>query len=271
MYKLVRYLRPFTLPIAAAIALLFIQAMTDLALPGYMSNIVNIGIQRGGIENSVPNALRKNKMDEITAFMSPQDRDEVLKCYDLINEPSIDFDKHVGKYPALNNEPVFVIRDIDKSQFELIDPIISEALLAASMSEKPSRELSVSEITENDALGESMIDQTALSLVRAEYEALGMDSAKIQSDYIINTGMTMLLITLAGVVATIIVGLLSSRVAAGVARNIRKTVLLNLRMYPFGIRELLRICSKALISRRCPARPLQLSALQVPVKQLWSV
>ncbi|GAE87334.1 ABC transporter ATP-binding protein [Acetivibrio straminisolvens] len=224
MFKLVKYLKPFIFYIIAAIALLFIQALTDLSLPNYMSDIVNIGIQQAGIESSVPDAIRKSKMDEIAQFMSPQEREQVLECYDLIDKSGMNFDKYIKKYPALSNEPVFVIKNVDKSRLELLNPIFSKALLAASMSEKSKNELSINENKKYENLDESMKNQASVSLVSAEYEALGMDISKIQRNYILNTGFIMLLITLVGMTATIIVGLLSSKVAAGVAKNIRKDV-----------------------------------------------
>ena len=64
MIKLSKHLRPFLGLIAAAILLLFIQAMADLALPDYMSDIVNKGIQQGGIEHAVPEAIRESHMEK---------------------------------------------------------------------------------------------------------------------------------------------------------------------------------------------------------------
>ena len=63
MVRLVKYLKPYTLLIVLAIALLFVQANADLALPDYMSNIVDIGIQQGGVANTVPVAIRQTEMD----------------------------------------------------------------------------------------------------------------------------------------------------------------------------------------------------------------
>ena len=66
MIKLIKYLRPFVVMISMAIALLFVQAMCDLALPDYTSNIVNKGIQQGGILDAVPQAIRQSQMNKIT-------------------------------------------------------------------------------------------------------------------------------------------------------------------------------------------------------------
>ena len=70
MLKLKGYLRPFIVSITAIIALLWVQAACDLSLPGYTSNIVNIGIQQGGIENGVPKAIRKSELDRLMIFMN---------------------------------------------------------------------------------------------------------------------------------------------------------------------------------------------------------
>ena len=52
MLKLAKYLKPYWWMVITAIVLLFIQANTDLALPDYMSRIVNKGIQQGGVGGS---------------------------------------------------------------------------------------------------------------------------------------------------------------------------------------------------------------------------
>ena len=53
MFKLRRYLKPFIFPVIAAIVLLFVQAICELNLPNYMSDIVNIGLLKNGIEGDV--------------------------------------------------------------------------------------------------------------------------------------------------------------------------------------------------------------------------
>ena len=88
MFRLARYLKPFIILILIAIVLLFTQAMADLSLPDYMSNIVNIGIQQGGVENAVPEAIRQSEMDKLTIFMSADDKADILNNYTLIDKTS---------------------------------------------------------------------------------------------------------------------------------------------------------------------------------------
>ena len=89
MLKLIRYLKPYTVFIIIAVALLFVQAMAELALPDYMSNIVNVGIQQGGIEDAVPDAISKEVFDNVSLFMSGEDKQKALSHYDLIDRKSV--------------------------------------------------------------------------------------------------------------------------------------------------------------------------------------
>ncbi|MCL4415074.1 MAG: ABC transporter ATP-binding protein, partial [Actinobacteria bacterium] len=88
MIRLAKYLKPFIPLILIAIVLLFVQAMADLSLPDYMSNIVNNGIQQGGIVNAVPDAIRQSEMNKLVVFMSPENKAEIIKDYKLIDKNS---------------------------------------------------------------------------------------------------------------------------------------------------------------------------------------
>ena len=71
MFKLmVKYLKPFALSVLIVVGLLFVQAQTELALPDYMSNIVNTGIQTGGIENAVPEVIRASEYKKVAIFLN---------------------------------------------------------------------------------------------------------------------------------------------------------------------------------------------------------
>ena len=86
MMKLTKYLKPFIGSIIAVIILLFIQAVSELSLPDYMSNIVNIGIQQGGIENSVPTIIRKSEMDKLSIFIGEDDFKFIEDNYTLLDK-----------------------------------------------------------------------------------------------------------------------------------------------------------------------------------------
>ncbi len=260
MLRLVKYLRPYIFLILIAIALLFVQANADLALPDYLSKIVNNGIQQGGVEDAVPVAIRQSQMDKLLIFMSDEDQALVLDSYELVEPGSPGAEQYVEEYPALADEPVYVLQDVDQATIDSLNSIMAKALVVVSGIEQmmadpsqaaaagqtfgfdPSRipqgvdvfdllarmpadqlgQMSQSISERFSTLGDSMINQMAVAAVKAEYDALGMDTAKLQRDYILRTGGLMLLISLLGGACTISVGYLASRTAAGAARDIRK-------------------------------------------------
>ena len=247
MFKLAKYLKPFTALIIIAILLLFVQAMSDLSLPDYMSNIVNKGIQQGGILNAVPKAMRQSTMDKLTIFMSDNEKSEVLKSYTLIDKSNADYDKYIKDYPILATEPVYTLNDIDKTEVDIINPIIGKAFLAVSGIEKAKTEAKNGIKEKFTALDENMITQAAVGPIKAEYTALGMNTYKIQSNYIINAGILMLLISLLSAVCTVAVGFLSARVAAGLSRNLRNDVFT--KVESFSNTEFDKFSTASLITR----------------------
>ncbi|MGD8814106.1 MAG: hypothetical protein PVI78_06475, partial [Anaerolineales bacterium] len=89
MLRLTKYLKPYTLLILLAIVLLFIQANADLALPDYLSKIVNVGIQQGGVENAVPEAIRQSQMEKLLLLISDDEADQILAMYTLVEPDSV--------------------------------------------------------------------------------------------------------------------------------------------------------------------------------------
>src|SRR4030042_6661249 len=109
MLRLIRYTKPYLVQILLTIGLLFVQANADLALPDYLSRIVNNGIQKGGGENAVPQAIRKSEMDKLVLFMSADEKAAVLADYTLVDWNSPDYETHLEEYPALASQPVYVL------------------------------------------------------------------------------------------------------------------------------------------------------------------
>lgn len=262
MIRLARYLKPFTLLIALSVVLLFTQAMADLSLPDYLSKIVNNGIQQNGIEAAVPQAIRESEMDKVTLFMSEADKATVLGHYTLVNADSPDYDTYLTEYPVLATEPVYVLNSITDAERETLKPIMAKSLLAVSGIEQaiadpekaaalgtqggfdlsklpagtdvfamlgalpaPLRSTLLSSVDERfAAMGDSMINQAAVAAVKTEYAALGMNTEAMQTNYVVRNGAIMLLISLLSGACTIMVGFLSAKAAAGMARNLRRDV-----------------------------------------------
>ncbi len=285
MLRLIKYLKPYALLIILSIALLFVLANADLALPDYLSKIINNGIQQSGVENAVPKAIRQSEMDRLFIFMSSEEKALVLEDYVLVEPTSPNADPYLEQYPALADEPIYVLNEIDQAKIDLLNPITGKALVVVSGIEQmiadpskalplgegfdfdpsqippgmdvfdllgmmPAEQLSQMSSATNEmfaSLGDNMITQMAVSAVKTEYEALGMDTGKLQTDYILRIGGTMLLISLLGGACTISVGFLASRTAAGAARDIRKAVFK--KVESFSSAEFNQFSTASLITR----------------------
>lgn len=285
MLRLLRYLKPYLGLILLTIALLFVQANADLALPDYLSKIVNYGIQQGGVENSVPVAIRQDTLERLLLFTNADDRALITDSYILVDQNTPDYEQYLQKYPALANEPVFVRKDLDKPQIDRLNPVMAKSILAVSTLEKamtnpekaaamaqgagvdlsslppgmdlfallrelpPAQLARISQALDQKfaSLGDSMVNQMAVGAVKAEYEALGMDAAKIQTDYILRTGGMMLLISLLGGACMVVTGYLAARTAAGAARDIRQDVFA--KVESFSSAEFDQFSTASLITR----------------------
>jgi ATP-binding cassette subfamily B protein len=89
MLKLIKYLTPFITSILIIIIFLFVQAISDLSLPDYTSHIVNIGIQQEGIENAVPQVIRKQELNKIKLFLTGPERRTVARYYTFLDKKSL--------------------------------------------------------------------------------------------------------------------------------------------------------------------------------------
>jgi len=285
MLKLFKYVKPYILFVLAAIALLFVQANADLALPDYLSKIVNNGIQQGGVEDAIPEALRQSTMDKLALFLSPDEQTQVLDAYTLVDAASADYRTDLEKYPALTDEPVYVLNDVAKETRAALNPVLAKAFVALGgieqamanpqaaaafgeqmgfdISQLPpgmdlfealkmmpaaQRSLLAAKLNEQFAtLGESMIVQMAVRAVKAEYDALGMDTARMQILYILRTGGMMILLTLLSIASAIGAGFLAARTAASVARDIRHDVFD--KVVAFSSAEFNKFSTASLITR----------------------
>ncbi len=250
MRKLIKFLKPFSLLIAGIFALLFVQALTDLALPGFMSDIINVGVQQNGIENAVPTAVRASEMSRLQLFMTEQDKAEVSQVYTLLDKATlspVNYDKYVKSYPALGNEPIYKLGSVDKTQNAELDAIFSraDAITYAieqqglapygvtlppgadpfdfifSLSPDQMAQLIQGADAQIAAVPETLIKQSATAYLTSEYKAIGISIGSLQSRYMMRIGGLMLAIALLGAACSVVVGYMAAKVAAGFGRDVR--------------------------------------------------
>jgi len=134
MLKLFKYLKPYILSILVCTALLFLQANMDLALPDYMSKIVNTGVQQNGIDSAVPEALRESQMDKLMQFLDEEEKKVVLENWTLVVPGSADAENLIDKYPALSTEAVFLLGE--DAITEDLEDSFSRAFMSVAAIEK---------------------------------------------------------------------------------------------------------------------------------------
>lgn len=287
MIKLLKYLKQFWALLLVILGFLIVQAWADLTLPQYTSNIVNVGIQAGGIENGVPDVIRQSQMEHLMLLMSEEDKQFVEEHYTLLDRDTMDADKlqeATEKYPVLTNESVYERNEVDDDTNDKLADIFAQPMMIAAAidtgseqvaemeaqlkanlpPEMPTEDMTVFDILEMlpeeqlepmreemdeqfSAMPDSILEQASVAFVKSEYEAVGLDTDSIQNRYILITGAKMLLIALVSMACSISVGYMASRVAAALGRNLRENVFE--KVVSFSNAEFDRFSTASLITR----------------------
>ena len=294
MLKIFKHLRNSSFIIFIIILLLAGQASCELSLPTYTSNIINIGIQQSGIENSVPEVIRKSEMDKLFIFLSDKNKSTILNNYKLLNKNSLsdeEYNKYKDSYPALSDEEIYLLNTKDKDIIKKLDNILgkpelivyglesddeSAKMIQQQMKNNMTSNMSISNANQNLEnmdmfamlqsmpkkqknnlikemdnqlinLPDAMISQSAVSFVKNEYNEIGIDTGKLQTQYILTTGAEMIGITILSVVAAITVGFLASRVGASLGRTLRSKTFE--KVMRFSSKEMTEFSTASLITR----------------------
>jgi len=250
MSKLFKYLKPHAAKILLILLVLVIQAYSDLSLPGYTSDIVNVGIQQGGIDATVPEQIAGTDMDKLILFVHQDDQEKVLEAYEL-NDSEYDQEAYILK-PGVSEDddkmdeltdimgmPMMMVSGFESGS-DITDQM-KEALFANMPAGTVNEDTSIFEVIQmipaeqweamldqiEDQLTdmpESITSQAATAYVKTAYENLGIDTDKIQINYILSTGVKMIGFAFLGMAASVLVGLMAARIGAQVGHELRRKV-----------------------------------------------
>ena len=237
MLKILKNLKQSWLSVLVIIALLCLQAATDLELPNYTSKIVNDGIQAGGIEDSVPETITEEDMNSLLLFTT--DDEFILNNYELVDSEK------------------YELKDISNSEREelsnkMLDPIIifgtvqTEEILKSLSEEQLSQILSESE-NQLSQMQETIKEQTATVYIKQIYTNAGVDLDDLQMSYIFTTGLKMLGLAAVSMASGITIMMLSSRVGAKMAKTLREKIFN--KVLKFSTKELREFSTASLITR----------------------
>lgn len=234
MGKLFRFLKPYAASICAIIAVLVLQAYCDLSLPAYTSDIVNVGIQQGGIDSSIPEEIRKEDMEKLFLFVTKEDQETVKESYRESGDRYVlkeDMKKDSAKSEELTEilgKPMLLVYGMengsDSSENTNMMGEMPDFSMLAQMPEEQKMAWMNALEEKLDDMPDSMIDQAATLYIKQAYENLKIDTDKLQIQYMLKTGGKMLALAFLGMAASVLVGFLASRVAASTGRDLRSIV-----------------------------------------------
>ena len=289
MRKLMKYIKPYLGFALAMIIFLFCQSAVDLNLPNLMSDIVNVGIQQGGISESAPKVISAQAMELMTRFMSPEDKELVQSCYVNVSEQDMsenDWNSFLRHWPnaadteCLRFEPAtheaeekaelafsrasYAVMNFTKemptgSSAESSQPktLDGESLnqIMAVIAAMPQEKIDAV-ISSAATVPESVASQTSVIFTKAFYTQLGADTGAMQTHYILKVGGKMLLMTLLLVSFTIAVGFCASKLGTGVARDVRHDIFVRVSSFTnneydkFGTASLITRCTNDIMQVR---------------------
>lgn len=267
----------FIIPIVAVIVLLAAQALCDLELPSYTSDIINNGIQQGGIDKGLPEVLTEDMYDAIVKISDSNPA--IMASYDFYvseNLTTEELDSLGSKYPLLKEENLYILKNLTEEEKDIVEEQIKIPLIITIMLYSNNESISAGlnlEIPEEgnlldivlamdtntfnlitdsietslEKLDASILNQYAVSSVSTIYNDIGMNMEDYQMDYIINKGLMMLAISGIGMIIAIIVGFLVAKLAAKIGYVLRSKVVR--KIMSFSSAEFKEFGASSLITR----------------------
>ena len=248
--RIIRYLKDSKIAVLLVVALLIVQAFTDLSLPRYTSHIVDVGIQQSGVEHVALDEMRAETFDEVCMLVPAEDEAMVRAAYTETDQGTYKLnDTGRGEIEELDSVmamPLVVIHyagqipDVDIAQ-----------LKAAYDSGAVTKDQLLEMVDEAKAkmgdVGDSLVEQQAIQAAIGEYEELGYDMGAMQMGYLLRIGAIMLGLAALGMVAAILIGLIASRTAAKIGRGLREKLFK--KVVSFSDAEVQSFSAASLITR----------------------
>lgn len=250
MKNLFKYASEHWKALLAIVAILIVQAYCDLSLPAYTSDIVNVGIQQGGVEDHIPDAISAEDMETLLLFTSEKDGKTVLSAYEkddktyeeqayVLKDTVKEDTDRTEKLSGILAAPMMMAAgfesgsdmtaDIEEQLKAQLPPeMISEDMTVLDilkMMPQEQKQAFVSEIEKKtEELPDTITEQAAVNYVKEAYADLSIDMDELQFRYLFSTGAKMIGLAFLGMVASVLVGFLASRVGAAAGRDLRGRV-----------------------------------------------
>lgn len=240
MKKILDFIMQQKKAVLVIFVLLIIQAICELALPQYTSNIVNVGISSGGIESVVPDCIRETQLKTIEAFVFGDDLKTIQDNYKKIDYQNLSEARqktYKKKYPLVLSESLYEWNG-DKKETEQVESAFINAAITVMALQKEGKDIvalaqapeegriaALEEVKKQiGSLDELILSKMASAFVSSEYKAIGIDMEAYQNRYILIAGAKMLGLSFLAMFVTILVSYLSCKAGAKISRDLRGRV-----------------------------------------------
>lgn len=232
MVRILSYFKKHILMILILVAVLCVQIRFELLLPEYTSDIVNVGIQQGGLEDSVPKVLDERSYGMILSLSSEENKTKIAKSYEMwapYKKDSVNMEIGTkNKNASLisdreNGKNYYLLKNGIKTaniENDMINPMIKLAIYSAK-SNPNSMNKKMVDVLSQKSIPDYLKKQISIKVVENLYKANGIDVKNIQKKYLWKTGAIMLVVALLIGVLSIVVSFISSRVSSKVSRKVR--------------------------------------------------
>ncbi len=246
MSRIFKNLLPYWKSVIVILILLVLQAWCDLSLPQYTSDIIDVGIQNGGVEHVMPEAITQDEYKLAQIFMTDEEKTIWQESYDLdgdIYRLNVKSEKTLSSYDGKFTLPLIInnqMTDEEKQQLMML----SDAGMLTDETVNQIREKASETI---DTMGSSLVSSMGVAYAVKQDKNAGLDMDAIQTRYLCVSGAKMVAMALLVALTTVLVGLSASRVAAGIGRDLRGNVYKN--VINFSNAEMDKYSTASLITR----------------------
>lgn len=257
MRSILRYMRDSWKAVCVVILLLMVQAYCDLSLPTYMSNIVDVGIQQNGMDDAVMEQIRASSLAQLELFMTEEEMETVENAYGEANEVGVRYvntDLSEEEQAAVSDAlcvPMALAYQMSRYDGETSGMYSLSELQGAIDAGRITRDqllaMKDQALEQMGDISDSTMLQIAVMYMEEEYNAMGVDLGTIRNHYLYTTGGKMLGLTALGLAVAMVIGLIASRVGAGVGRKLRDQVFG--RVLRFSSIEMNQFSTASLITR----------------------
>ena len=255
MRRLSNYMKPYFRYVLLIAGLLIIQAFCTLSLPAYTSDIVNVGIQQGGIDDEIPEIISRTELERLEIFMQNSEKEFIHHLYRRNTKDDVfildkknlsESDKK--KAVSILGKPMIMAESIESGKVDLRGKTEEEVFAYLKGLTQDERNQSIAKLQKDiDKMPETMIQQASVTYIRNVYKNQGIDVDKEQIKYLMVTGGKMLVVAFLAMLASVTVGLFAARVAAAIGRDLRLRVFE--KVVGFSNAEFDRFSTASLITR----------------------